>query len=198
MKKSITVKTINGSDREIAVDTVRYLKIVDAEAKGGPQKAKIVLGNEKTPVLVEQPVNDLRGPDLPLVYVGGGVYVPRALIRHIEPISDKDRQGLADAKKVDASKFQTRIVLTGGLTPVWGVKTIDQLNERGIIPEAIHTTAAVTMLSLELTKSVLTAKAVVPGADEAKVREAADAAKAGCPISKVLRLEIELDLTIEA
>jgi osmotically inducible protein OsmC len=73
-----------------------------------------------------------------------------------------------------------------------------QLNERGIIPEAIHTTAAVTMLSLELTKSVLTAKAVVPGADEAKVREAADAAKAGCPISKVLRLEIELDLTIEA
>jgi len=132
MKKSITVKTINGSDREIAVDTVRYLKIVDADAKGGPQKAKIVLGNEKTPVLVEQPVNDLRGPDLPLVYVGGGVYVPRALIRQIEPISDRDRQGLADAKKVDASKFQTRIVLTGGLTPVWGVKTIDQLNERGM------------------------------------------------------------------
>ena len=132
MRTSITVKTMNGSDREIAVDTVRYLKIVDAEAKGGPQKAKIVLGNEKTPVLVEQPVNDLRGPDLPLVYVGGGVYVPRVLIRQIEPISDKDRQGLADAKNIDASKYQTRIVLTGGLTPVWGVKTIDQLNERGM------------------------------------------------------------------
>jgi osmotically inducible protein OsmC len=73
-----------------------------------------------------------------------------------------------------------------------------QLNERGIIPEAIKTTAAVTMLNLELTKSALTSTAKVPGADEALVREAAEAAKAGCPISKVLKLEITLDLTIEA
>ena len=73
-----------------------------------------------------------------------------------------------------------------------------QLNERGIVPEAIETTAAVTMLNLELTKSALTSIAKVPGADEALVREAAEAAKAGCPISKVLKLEITLDLTVEA
>jgi osmotically inducible protein OsmC len=36
-----------------------------------------------------------------------------------------------------------------------------------------------------------------PGADKAKVQEAALAAKEGCPISKVLKLEIELDLTVE-
>jgi organic hydroperoxide reductase OsmC/OhrA len=34
------------------------------------------------------------------------------------------------------------------------------------------------------------------GADRAKVHDAAAAAKAGCPISKVLRLEIVLDLTV--
>ena len=35
------------------------------------------------------------------------------------------------------------------------------------------------------------------GADKAKVEEAAAAAKAGCPISKLLKLEIALDLTVE-
>ena len=34
------------------------------------------------------------------------------------------------------------------------------------------------------------------GADRAKVEEAAAAAKAGCPISKVLNLEIALELTV--
>ena len=37
-----------------------------------------------------------------------------------------------------------------------------------------------------------------PGADKAKVQEAADAAKAGCPISKVLKLEISLELILAA
>ena len=35
-----------------------------------------------------------------------------------------------------------------------------------------------------------------PGADKAKIEEAAAAAKAGCPISKVLKLEIVLELTV--
>ena len=34
------------------------------------------------------------------------------------------------------------------------------------------------------------------GADKAKVEEAANAAKAGCPISKVLKLDIELSLNV--
>lgn len=72
-----------------------------------------------------------------------------------------------------------------------------QLGERGITPEAIDTTAAITMENLVLTKSALTTIVVAPGADKAKVEEAAAAAKAGCPISKVLNLEISLDLTVE-
>lgn len=73
-----------------------------------------------------------------------------------------------------------------------------QLGERGITPEEIRTTAAVTMENLTLTKSALTTTVVAPGADEAKVREAADAAKVGCPISKALSaLDITLDLSVE-
>jgi len=34
------------------------------------------------------------------------------------------------------------------------------------------------------------------GADKAKIEEAAAAAKASCPISKVLKLEIALELTV--
>ncbi|RYG25822.1 OsmC family peroxiredoxin [bacterium] len=73
-----------------------------------------------------------------------------------------------------------------------------QLGERGITAQEIRTQSAVTMENLTLTKSALTTTVVAPGADEAKVREAADAAKTGCPISKALgALEITLNLTVE-
>ncbi len=73
-----------------------------------------------------------------------------------------------------------------------------QLGERGITPEAIETTSTVTFENLTLTKSLLKTKVTACGADKAKVEEAAAAAKAGCPISKVLNLEIVLELTVQA
>lgn len=71
-----------------------------------------------------------------------------------------------------------------------------QLGERGITPESIDTTCDITFENLTLTKSVLTTKVTARGADKAKIEEAAAAAKAGCPISKVLKLEIELQLEV--
>jgi osmotically inducible protein OsmC len=71
-----------------------------------------------------------------------------------------------------------------------------QLGERGIKPEAVETSCAITFENLTLTRSVLTTTVKAPGADQAKVQEAAAAAKAGCPISKVLQLAIELELTV--
>jgi osmotically inducible protein OsmC len=71
-----------------------------------------------------------------------------------------------------------------------------QLGERGITPESIETTCDVTFENLTLTKSLLTTKVTARGADKGKIEEAAAAAKAGCPISKVLKLEIALDLKI--
>ena len=73
-----------------------------------------------------------------------------------------------------------------------------QLGERGITPQAVETTATVTFENLTLTRSLLQTTVSAPGADRAKVEEAAAAAKAGCPISKVLKLEIVLELTVKA
>jgi lipoyl-dependent peroxiredoxin len=73
-----------------------------------------------------------------------------------------------------------------------------QLGERGITPEAIETTCTVTFENLTLTKSLLQTTVRARGADKAKVEEAAAAAKAGCPISKVLKLEVTLELTVVA
>ncbi|HUJ56877.1 MAG TPA: OsmC family peroxiredoxin [Kofleriaceae bacterium] len=71
-----------------------------------------------------------------------------------------------------------------------------QLGERGIVPDSVETACSITFENLTLTKSALTTKLHAPGADKAKIQEAAAAAKAGCPISKVLKLDITLDLQI--
>ena len=42
----------------------------------------------------------------------------------------------------------------------------------------------------------LTLKARIPGIDEAKFQELAAKAKAGCPVSKVLKAEISLDASL--
>jgi osmotically inducible protein OsmC len=72
-----------------------------------------------------------------------------------------------------------------------------QMGERGITPEAVETACAITFENLVLAKSALKTTVRAPGADRAKIEEAAAAAKAGCPISKVLKLEITLELSIE-
>jgi osmotically inducible protein OsmC len=71
-----------------------------------------------------------------------------------------------------------------------------QLGDRGIVPEAIGMTCTVSFAHLTLTQSALQPTVTARGADRAKVQDAAAAAKAGCPISKVLRLDIVLDLTV--
>lgn len=71
-----------------------------------------------------------------------------------------------------------------------------QLGERGITPQSVETTSTITFENLTLTRSALKTTVTARGADRAKVEEAAQAAKAGCPISKVLKLEITLDMTV--
>lgn len=68
-----------------------------------------------------------------------------------------------------------------------------QLSEHGIVAESISTEAQVTFENLTLSKSHLDVTVVAPGADQAKFEEATAAAKAGCPISRVLNLEITMD-----
>ncbi|MAU02208.1 MAG: OsmC family peroxiredoxin [Anaerolineaceae bacterium] len=67
--------------------------------------------------------------------------------------------------------------------------------------DSIKTTAAVTLEKTDqgfaVTKVHLDLKAKIPGADNATFQKAADNAKKGCPISKLLNAEITLDAALE-
>ena len=77
-----------------------------------------------------------------------------------------------------------------------------QLGEAGLTAESIRTEATVTLEKVgdgfSVTASHLQLRAKIPGADQAAFDKAAQAAKAGCPISKLLKAEITLDATLEA
>ena len=74
------------------------------------------------------------------------------------------------------------------------------LGQSDLVAESIETEARVTLEKqgegFAVTKSHLTVRAKVPDATEDSFREAADAAKANCPISKLLRAEITMDATL--
>ena len=71
-----------------------------------------------------------------------------------------------------------------------------QLGKAGITPESLEVTAGVTLEKLDagftVTKVHLDLTARIPGADKAAFEKAAGAAKAGCPISRLLKAEITL------
>ena len=77
-----------------------------------------------------------------------------------------------------------------------------QLGNAGLTPERIDTNANLTMEKLDsgfaITKVHLTVRAKVPGADAEKFRTAAESAKAGCPVSKVLNAQITMDAKLES
>ncbi|MBC7144737.1 MAG: OsmC family peroxiredoxin [Thioclava marina] len=73
------------------------------------------------------------------------------------------------------------------------------LEEAGVSDVVIDTKAEVSLEKKDdgfaVTKSALSATVKGTG-DEAAIRKAAEDAKAGCPISKLLKCEVTLDLTI--
>jgi len=72
-----------------------------------------------------------------------------------------------------------------------------QLGNAGITPESIETTAAVTLEKTDagftVTKVHLDVAAKIPGANQAAFDTAAQNAKAGCPISRLLKAEITMN-----
>jgi osmotically inducible protein OsmC len=72
-----------------------------------------------------------------------------------------------------------------------------QLGNRGMTAESIKTTATLTMDKVEagwtVTAIHLDVTAKIPGADQAKFAEAANAAKTGCPISRLLNTNITME-----
>ena len=75
------------------------------------------------------------------------------------------------------------------------------LGDAGLKADRMETKADVTLEKVgegfSITTVHLTLRAKVPGTDQAKFKEIADKAKAGCPVSKVLNAQITLDATLE-
>ena len=76
-----------------------------------------------------------------------------------------------------------------------------QLGDAGMTAESINTTAAVSLektdAGFSITKVHLDVTARIPGADESAFKTAADNAKAGCPVSRLLNAEITMDAKLE-
>jgi len=72
-----------------------------------------------------------------------------------------------------------------------------ELGKVGLTPESIDSKSTVSLDKLDsgwtVTASRLEVTAKIPGADRAKFQQAADTAKAGCPISRLLKADITLE-----
>ena len=77
-----------------------------------------------------------------------------------------------------------------------------QLGNAGLTPEKLETTATVTFDKLEagwtVTNILLNVKGKVPKADVAAWEKATQAAKTGCPISRLLNTTITMDAKLES
>lgn len=75
------------------------------------------------------------------------------------------------------------------------------LGQAGLTPEQIETHAEVTLDKVgdgfEITKSHLRVTAKIPSTDQARFEEIANKAKAGCPVSKLLKAEITMEARLE-
>jgi osmotically inducible protein OsmC len=77
-----------------------------------------------------------------------------------------------------------------------------QLGAQGMTAESINTTATVTMEKLDagftVTEVHLDVTVKIPGGDKAKFETAANNAKTGCPISRLLNAKITMDAKLVA
>ena len=86
----------------------------------------------------------------------------------------------------------------------FSMATSGELGKAGIDFESVETEANVRLRMIDGTPTIdrirLTTTVNAPGADESAVRQAADDAKAGCPVSRALAAveTIELELTVNA
>ncbi len=75
------------------------------------------------------------------------------------------------------------------------------LGREGFNDGTLETTAAVTLEQVgdgySITRSALTLKGNIPGIEEAKFLELAKGAEQNCPVSKLFKAEITLDVTFE-
>jgi lipoyl-dependent peroxiredoxin len=95
-------------------------------------------------------------------------------------------------------------LIAGAHASCFSMALSNMLAENGTPPDSVDTDAVVTLRLVDgaptITKIALSTVGRVPGIDEAKFVETAEAAKAGCPVSKALAgvEEITLEASLAA
>ena len=121
--------------------------------------------------------------------------------------SGKEGQGTvtADSGILSAApiSFKTRFEEVQGTSPeelvaaahagCFSMKLSFTIGAAGFTPDSIDTKCTITLDNGAITESHLEVKAKVPGMDKEKFDAAAEEARAGCPISKLLNTKITLD-----
>lgn len=106
---------------------------------------------------------------------------------------------MASARALDESGTNPEELLAAAHAGCFTMALSFALARAGFAAGTLETTAKVTLDKdgdgLAITRSVLTLTGRVDGIAEAEFRRIADEAKAGCPISKVLKAEISLETT---
>lgn len=115
--------------------------------------------------------------------------------------------GLAAAPYTFASRFESggktdpEELIAAAHAACFSMALSGQLGQANLKPESIATTATVTLektaAGFTVTTVHLAVKAKVPGADRAAFDKAANNAKAGCPISRLLNATITMEAVLE-
>jgi len=118
-----------------------------------------------------------------------------------------DSHVLSDAQYSFGTRFENGIgtnpeeLLAAAHAGCFAMALSAQLGEAGMTAESIRTTATITLDKAEggfaITKSHLDVTVKIPSGDKQAFDAAAAKAKAGCPLSKVLKAEITMDARLE-
>jgi osmotically inducible protein OsmC len=115
---------------------------------------------------------------------------------------------LADAQYSFGTRFEQGIgtnpeeLIAAAHAGCFSMALSAQLGEAGITPESINTTATVTLEKTDagwtVTASHLDVRARIKGGDRQAFERAADNAKAGCPISRLLNAKVTMTAQLES
>lgn len=118
-----------------------------------------------------------------------------------------DSKVLSEVPYTFATRFETRQgtspeeLIAAAHASCFSMAFSGELGTAGFKPESIQTTATVTLGKTDAGATVVSSRldtvARVPGADEQKFQAAAEKARAGCPISRLLNTEITVSAKLE-
>ena len=117
-----------------------------------------------------------------------------------------DNQAITWRARTEASEGKTspEELLAAAHASCYSMAISHELSQAGFPPERVDVTVDVSADKTDsgwtVQSSAITVSAKVPGADQALFAEKANAAKAGCPISRAISesVEIRLDATLES